>query len=82
MIDMRNIPEEPPKISKGVRKAVSQFLTLTKPVDVGRFGISINIGSKEIFLGVCLTRIEVETIVKQKQKRVKIQTKGVRIIDL
>ena len=83
MYDMRNVPEDEIEASQGkVHKALNTFKTWIKPMDVGRFGISFNVGSKEIFLGVCLTRIETEVIVRKKNKRMKIQTKGVRIIDL
>ena len=83
MYDMRNVPEDEIGASQGkVHKAIDTFKRWIKPVDIGRYGLSLNVGSKEIFIGVCLTRIETEVIVRRKNKRIKVKTTGVRIIDL
>lgn len=46
---------------------------ITLPNVTGKFGFSICIGKKELFIGIAVADIEVETVVKRKKKKVFIQ---------
>ena len=83
MIDMRYVPEEKTDpFVKSVKEGVNTVRSWLKPVGVGRFGISFNWGSKEIFFGVSIAKILTETVVHRKDKRVLVRTSDVKIVDI
>ena len=83
MYDMRNVPEDDLEVSQpAIKKAITTMREWLKPVGMGRFGISFNWGSKEIFIGVAIAKILTETIVRRKDKKVLVRTSDVKIIDL
>jgi len=83
MYDMRNVPEDEIETSqKPVKRVFSTMREWLKPAGIGRFGLSFNWGSKEIFIGVSIAKILTETIVRRKDKKVLVRTSDVKIIDL
>jgi hypothetical protein len=83
MHDIRNVPEDEIEASQpSIKKAITTMREWLKPVGMGRFGLSFNWGSKEIFIGVSIAKILTETIVRRKDKRVLVRTSDVKIIDL
>ena len=83
MYDMRNVAEDEIEASgKPIKKAITTMREWLKPVGMGRFGLSFNWGSKEIFIGVSVAKILTETIVRRKDKKVLVRTSDVKIIDL
>jgi hypothetical protein len=83
MIDMRTVPDgETGLLQEPIKRVVETIKTWIKPVGIGRFGISFNVGSKEIFIGVSVAKILTETVVRRKDKRVLVRTSDVKIIDI
>lgn len=83
MIDLRYVPdEEGGLLDKTVHKGINTLRTWIKPVGAGRFGLSFNWGSKEIFIGVSVAKILTETVVKRKDKRVLVRMGESKVFDL
>ena len=80
---MRTVPDgEIGPLQQTVHKGIDTLRTWIKPTGIGRFGISFNWGSKEIFFGVSVAKILTETVVHRKDKRVLVRTSDVKIVDL
>lgn len=56
------IPDEPVSTKKK--------FNIQAPDLTGKFGLSLNIGKKEIFIGIAVAKIEIETIVRRKRQKV------------
>ena len=83
MIDMRTVPNGEIEASqKPIKRVLSTMKEWIKPTGIGRFGISFNWGSKEIFFGVSIAKILTETVVHRKDKRVLVRTSDVKIVDI
>ncbi len=41
-----------------------------RPDLTGKFGLSLNFGKKELFVGIAIADIEIETVVKRKKLKV------------
>lgn len=61
---------EIPKEEKS--KPVQKFTEWVKTRDAGRIGIGFNWADKEVFVGIVLTKVELETIIRRKKKKVAI----------
>lgn len=55
------IPEEKEKFS------IRRYLKWKLPPITGKFGLSLMLGRKEIFVGVAVADVEIEKIVKRKK---------------
>jgi len=83
MIDMRTVPEdEIDPFKKSVKEGVNTVRSWLKPVGVGRFGLSFNWGSREIFFGVSTAKILTETVVHRRDKRVIVRSGESKVFDL
>ena len=51
-------------------KPTEKFTEWIKTKDAGRIGIGFNWGSREIFFGILLNKVELETIIMRRKKKV------------
>lgn len=83
MIDMRMTTEdEIEPLQKSIKGGINTVKSWIKPMGIGRFGLSFNWGSREIFFGVSIAKILTETVVRRKDKRVLVRTSDVKVIDI
>lgn len=61
------LPDEQPKTEKRFN-----FKT---PDLTGKFGLSLNIGKKEFFIGIAIANIDIETVVRRKKQKI-LKTSG------
>lgn len=52
-----------------------------KTNQAGKFGFSLNLGSRELFIGVALFNVELETVVRRKKKKVTV-TNTSKVVDI
>lgn len=58
-----------------------QIRKITLPDIQGKFGISIVVGKKEVFIGVAIAKVELETVVRKKKMKTNFPGgKNVRIV--
>lgn len=56
---------------------------VTLPDIQGKFGISISVGRKEIFIGVAIAKIELETVIRKKKMKTNFPNgKNVRLVNV
>jgi len=66
-IDQWNLPDAD---KPSVKERVSSFWLQTVPKITGKFGFSLMLGRKEVFVGVAVADVEMEKVVKRvKEKR-------------
>ena len=69
----RDIPMKENRI-----KRVREWL---KPKTIGKFGLSFNWGEKEVFIGIAVAKIEMETIIRRNRKKVMIKGAS-KVVDI
>lgn len=80
---MRTVPEdEIGPLQKSVKGGINTVKSWIKPMGIGRFGLSFNWGSREVFLGVSVAKVVTETVVRRKDKKVLVKSGESRIYDL
>lgn len=67
-------------LSEDINERKTTHKVFTLPKFEGKFGFSIFVGGKELFIGVCVAEVEIERIVKKKLY--KTPKAGVRIFQL
>lgn len=48
---------------------------------MGKFGLSFNWGEKEVFIGIAVAKIEMETIIRRNRKKVMIKGAS-KVVDI
>ena len=82
MHEILRIPEPDEENKKPLTKGINTVRQWIKPVGEGRFGLSFSLGKREIFVGVSIAKVVMETIVKRKEKKVLVRTSDVKVVDL
>ena len=61
------IPQDAPERTKTI---FERLVSIRFPAISGKFGFSLMLGKKEIFIGIAVAEIEIEKVIKRKKIRV------------
>lgn len=70
------------EVSPDIIEKKQKKFTIKMPNVEGKIGISFNFGKKEVFIGIAVATISMETIVRQRKQKVLSAPGKIKVIDI